>query len=64
MERMLCDQCSAVTYSAAARMLIERGDRCPGCGGPLAVDDGELSDERVTVPADPPRTGGDDDATA
>jgi hypothetical protein len=39
MERMLCEQCSAVTYSAAATMIIERGERCPRCGGMLAVDE-------------------------
>jgi hypothetical protein len=45
MERMLCEQCSAVTYSAAARTLIERGQRCPRCGGQLGVAD----DERPTT---------------
>ena len=50
MERMLCAGCSAVTYSAAARMLIEQGDRCARCGGQL-----EIRDERmVTVPAEEP----------
>jgi uncharacterized protein with PIN domain len=49
MERMLCEQCSAVTYSAAARMLIEQGDRCPRCGGPLEIGD----EQRVTVPPEP-----------
>ena len=40
---MLCEECSAVTYSAAARTLIDRGDRCARCGGPLAI---EGEDER------------------
>ena len=48
MERMLCEDCSAVTYSAAATLLIEHGQRCPQCGGPLGLGD----DARVTVPAD------------
>jgi Zn-finger nucleic acid-binding protein len=41
MERMLCESCAAVSYSAAARQIVERGDRCPRCGGVLAVDRGE-----------------------
>jgi DNA-directed RNA polymerase subunit RPC12/RpoP len=45
MERMLCAQCSAVTYSAAAKKLVERGERCPRCGGQLAVE----PSERVAV---------------
>lgn len=57
MERMLCEQCSAVTYSAAARMLTERGDRCPRCGGVLAMRDGQ----HVTAPPEPVRA---EDASA
>jgi rRNA maturation endonuclease Nob1 len=53
MERMLCEGCSAVTYSAAATMLIERGDRCPRCGGRLAIVDERM----VTVAADTPPAG-------
>ncbi len=34
---MRCTQCAAVTYSAAARTLVERGDRCPQCGGEIAL---------------------------
>jgi hypothetical protein len=34
---MRCTQCAAVSYSAAARTLVERGDRCPQCGGELAL---------------------------
>ena len=37
MERMLCAQCAAVTYSAAAWKLVERGDRCLRCGGELRL---------------------------
>jgi hypothetical protein len=32
---MRCIQCAAVSYSAAARPLVERGYRCPQCGGEL-----------------------------
>jgi hypothetical protein len=38
MERMLCAQCAAVTYSAAATRLVERGEPCPSCGGRLTVE--------------------------
>ena len=38
MERMLCAKCAAVTYSAAARRLVERGERCARCGGELTVE--------------------------
>ena len=38
MERMLCAKCTAVTYSAAARRLVERGERCVRCGGELTVE--------------------------
>ena len=34
---MRCTQCAAVSYSAAARPLVERGYRCPQCGGELAL---------------------------
>ena len=37
MERMLCAQCAAPSYSAAARTMIARGERCPRCGGPLTL---------------------------
>lgn len=41
MERMLCAKCAAVTYSAAARRLVERGERCARCGGELIVEPAE-----------------------
>ena len=37
MDEMRCTQCSAVSFSAAARTLVERGDRCPQCGGELVL---------------------------
>jgi hypothetical protein len=41
MERMLCLQCAAVTYSAAATKMVERGERCQRCGGQLSVEPSE-----------------------
>jgi hypothetical protein len=37
MERMLCESCAAVSYSAAARLIVDRGEQCPRCGGVLRV---------------------------
>jgi phage FluMu protein Com len=34
---MRCTQCAAVSFSAAARTLIEQGERCPQCGGEMAL---------------------------
>lgn len=34
---MLCTQCAAASYSAAAKTLVERGQPCPVCGGALAL---------------------------
>ena len=34
---MTCTQCAAESFSAAARPLVERGYRCPQCGGELAL---------------------------
>jgi hypothetical protein len=35
---MRCTQCAAASYSAAARTLVSRGERCPQCGGELVLD--------------------------
>lgn len=37
MDEMRCTQCAAVSFSAAARPLVERGYRCPQCGGELVL---------------------------
>ena len=37
---MLCTQCAAVSFSAAAGVLVARGERCLRCGAPLALDPG------------------------
>ena len=37
LDEMRCTQCAAVTFSAAARTLVERGYRCPQCGGEIAL---------------------------
>ena len=37
MDEMRCTQCAASSFSAAARTLVERGSRCPQCGGELVL---------------------------
>jgi DNA-directed RNA polymerase subunit RPC12/RpoP len=34
---MVCEDCGEVYYSAAARTMVERGERCPKCGGRLVL---------------------------
>jgi predicted nucleic acid-binding Zn-ribbon protein len=38
--RLKCEDCGTVYYSAAAKTLVEQGERCAKCGGKLFVDDG------------------------
>jgi DNA-directed RNA polymerase subunit RPC12/RpoP len=38
--RMVCEDCGTVYYSAAARTMVERGERCSKCGGRLLLVDG------------------------
>jgi hypothetical protein len=46
---MRCSQCAAATFSAAAKTLVERGDRCPQCGGELALAPAERQPVGVGV---------------
>ena len=48
---MRCTQCAAVSFSAAARTLVEQDYRCPQCGGELML-----------VPVEPPVAVGAEDA--
>jgi hypothetical protein len=45
---MRCTQCAAVSYSAAARTLVSRGERCAQCGGEVVLD---LVEPEEPVPA-------------
>src|SRR3954467_984196 len=40
LNRMVCEDCGTIYYSAAARTMVERGERCSKCGGRLVVADG------------------------
>jgi hypothetical protein len=37
--KMVCEDCLTIFYSAAARTLVERGEPCPKCGGRLILDE-------------------------
>jgi hypothetical protein len=34
---MVCEECGTVYYSAAARIMVERGERCAKCDGKLVL---------------------------
>src|SRR3954452_2742918 len=40
LNRMVCEDCGTVSYSAAARTMVERGERCSKCGGRLVLANG------------------------
>lgn len=40
MNRLRCEDCGTVFYSAAAKTLIEQGEPCSKCGGRLMSEDG------------------------
>ena len=60
---MVCEDCGTVYFSAAARTMVQRGERCQKCGGLLV-----LADAPRPVPAKgeprnaPPPPEPDDDA--
>ena len=37
--KMVCENCGTVYYSAAAKTMIARGERCDACGGKLVMAD-------------------------
>jgi DNA-directed RNA polymerase subunit RPC12/RpoP len=37
--RMVCEDCGTPYFSAAARTMVERGERCDNCGGRLTLDE-------------------------
>jgi DNA-directed RNA polymerase subunit RPC12/RpoP len=40
LNRMVCEHCGTVYYSAAARIMVEQGERCAKCGGKLVLAEG------------------------
>ena len=39
MIRLRCEDCGTAFFSAAARTMAERGERCSVCGGRLRLDE-------------------------
>jgi rRNA maturation endonuclease Nob1 len=37
--RLICEDCGTVYYSAAAKTLVEQGERCAKCGGRLRCEE-------------------------
>jgi len=37
--RMVCEDCATIYFSAAARTMVQRGERCSNCGGRLVLAD-------------------------
>jgi len=35
--KMVCEDCGTVYYSAAAKTMVARGERCENCGGRLVL---------------------------
>jgi len=56
--RLVCEDCATVYYSAAARTLVEQGETCAKCGGRLVLEEDEPAPRPV---GDGPRgmAGGD-----
>lgn len=65
--KMVCEDCLTIYYSAAARTLVERRQPCPKCGGRLILDDegppepplSLVTGERRDNPGEERRAGGD-----
>lgn len=49
MNRLVCEDCGAIFYSAAARTMAEQGRRCEICGGPLVWIRDRPPDDHVGV---------------
>jgi hypothetical protein len=47
--RLVCQDCGTVYYSAAAKTMAEEGERCVNCGGLLRFADGP-KEAPVTTP--------------
>ena len=58
MNRLRCEDCGTLFYSAAARTLVEQGEACAKCGGRLVIEDGPGS---LAVSGPTTRDGDGDD---
>jgi rRNA maturation endonuclease Nob1 len=48
--RLVCEDCGTVYYSAAAKTLVEQGATCAKCGGRLRLEDEPARRAAVTRP--------------
>jgi hypothetical protein len=55
--KMVCENCGTVYYSAAAKTMVAAGERCEKCGGRLATAD-EPRPVRPMGRRGPERAGG------
>jgi hypothetical protein len=60
LNRLVCEDCATVYYSAAAKTLAEQGQTCAKCGGRLVYED-DGSDNGPVAAAAPPGNGDPDD---
>jgi DNA-directed RNA polymerase subunit RPC12/RpoP len=49
--RLVCEDCGTVYYSAAAKTMAEQGERCAKCGGRLRFVDGPKQAPMESPPA-------------
>jgi hypothetical protein len=55
--KLVCEDCGTVYYSAAAKTMVENGETCAKCGGRLLLD----KNGPVAMSVPPPAGGDSDD---
>lgn len=60
MNRLVCEDCGAVYYSAAAKTLAEQGQACAKCGGRLVFKEGPEPRPVPVSGTDPRPANGDE----
>ncbi len=55
--KLVCEDCGTVYYSAAAKTMVEQGETCAKCGARLLLDE----NGPVVVSVPPPADGDHDD---
>jgi RNase P subunit RPR2 len=61
LNRLVCEDCATVYYSAAAKTLAEQGQTCAKCGGRLIYEDDGPGTDPVALRTPPPADGDRDD---
>jgi DNA-directed RNA polymerase subunit RPC12/RpoP len=60
--RLVCEDCGTVYYSAAAKTLAEQGQTCAKCGGRLLYQDDDPDPGPVALTSPPPANGEPEDS--